>query len=205
MKLIKVLSLILTIIMVLSFAACSKSDNADSDNSSDIETKEVIQYDFTPTKPEVVVSATADHTPEKGYDYTKEPETNIVPTDENTTAEGFLLTTTDETTKEVKNIVSVYNEQGDYNVLEIDILAEGATDADLDAAVKLTTELIESSFENISIDEIAKHIPLTTSKIKEVIKNNEQTSETVYGTDTNISITYDYYPQGTNFIYRIEY
>ena len=203
MKGIKIISLILSIIMLLSFVACKSTKSGTDKTSSENQNPEIIQYDITPNKPEVVVSAAADHKPDKGYEYNKEE--NVLPTDENTVADGFLLTTTDEESKETKNIVSVYHEQGDINVMELDVLTKDATDADIDAAVKLIRELMETSFEKFPMSDVEKHLPLSTAKIKTLISNNAQVSETVYGDDTAISITYDYFPTSGSLIFRIEY
>ena len=201
MNSVKFFSLILSLIMIFSFAACSTNKDTSS-TSSKIDNDDLIQYDITPNKPDKVASAAADHKPESGYDYKK--ENNVIAPDENTQAYGFSLTTTDEKSNETKNLVYVYHEQGELNVLEIDVLVKDATDADIDAAVKLLRELISSSFENFPMNDVEKYLPLSTAKIKELRFNNEPVSETVYGTDSNISISFDYYPNGCTLFFRIE-
>ena len=202
MKAKRLCSVILAIILVFALSAC-KANKDDIGTGSQIDNGDIIQYDITPTKPEAVASAAADHKPESGYDFQKSDEV-IVPVEENVVAEGYTLTTKDEKTDETKSIASVYHEQGDINCLEIDIMTEGASNEDLEAAAKLVRELIESSFNNFPTEELDGQLPLSVIKIKELIVNNVQTGETVYGQDTAISISYEYYPEGGTLIYRIE-
>lgn len=202
MNSIRFLSLMLATIMIFCFASCKSTDKDTSGTGSRIDNGDYIQYDINPNKPEKVASAAADHKPESGYEYKKEE--NIILPNDDAQADGFLLTTTDKETNETKDIVSVYHEQGEYNILELDVMVENATDADIDAAVKLVRELMVSYFENFPINEIEKHLPLSTQKIKALIYNNEQVSETIYGANTETSISYDYYPKGCILIFRIE-
>lgn len=202
MKTIRLFAVLLAFPLIFSFTAC-KANKDDVGTGSRIDNGDIVQYDITPTKPEDVASAAADHKPESGYDFQKSEEV-IVPVEENVVADGYILTTKDEKTDETKSIASVYHEQGDINCLEIDIMTEGASNEDLEAAAKLVRELIESSFNNFPTEELDGQLPLSVIKIKELIVNNVQTGETVYGQDTAISISYEYYPEGGTLIYRIE-
>jgi len=208
MKITKIFCTFLALILVFSLTACNNSSSSDNSSSktgtgSKIDNDDLIQYDIVPDKPEKVVSAANDYKPESGYEYKK--ENNIINTDENVTAEGFTLTTTDEKTEKPKDIVYVYYEQGDINALEIDVLTKDATDADLDAAVKLIKELISSCFTNFPIDTIKNDLPLSTASLKALRSNNASVSEIVYGADTNnVSISYEYFPRSSTLIFRIE-
>lgn len=201
MKSVRIISLLLAIICIFAFAGCKSSSVG---TGKLIQNEDLIQYDITPKDPDNVVSAADDHKTNDGYNYEKADDADLIPTDEETKADGYTLTVKDEETEKSKNIASVYIEQGDLNILEIDIMTTDASDADLEAAVKLVRELISSSFDNFPLTELEETLPLSVAKIKALISNNVDESNTVYGRDTSTFVGYEYYADNGILIIRAE-
>ena len=201
MKSIRIISLFLAISCIFVSAGCNSSSVGTGEL---LQNEDVIQYDITPKDPENVVSAADDHKADDGYNYEKADNTDFVPTDEGTIANGYTLTVKDEKTNKDKDLASVYIEQSDMNVLEIDIMTNDATDSDLEAAVKLIRELVNSSFDNFPMTELEATFPLSVAKIKALISNNTAESNIVYGRDISTYISYDFYPDSGILIIRAE-
>ena len=190
----RLLSILFIIVLSLTLCSCKNNGNTGSVSKDG----DFIQVDITPADPDSVASAAADYKPSKNYNYEKS-DTTIA--DDEVKADGYILSNKED---EEKPIATVYFEQSDANTLEIDVLAKGTSDSDLDESIKLVKELILATFENFPFDELDEEIPFTTEKIKALVKNNQSESIIIYGETSDLSVGYEYDPHSGMLFFRIE-
>lgn len=197
MLLKRILCVLFAVIFTLTLCSC-KSAKDDTPTGSITDNGDTIQVDIIPADPKDVASAAADYKPDDGYKYEKS-DTTIA--DDDYKADGYILSAKDDKNK---SVACVYYEQSDVNSMEIDVMTKDATDADLEAAIKMVRSLILSTFENFPLDSLNGNLPLTVVEIRRLIVNNAQVEDIIYGRDSDVSISYYFEPKGGALIYRIE-